>query len=145
MNYNSPTETLQEREYKRLYLKASAERDEAIAKANKLGCTIEQLRQQLAKTTKQDLGKIPVHCNLCGADADFADLTQASKFLVEHDCKAQPPAAPAQGEPIEVTREAWLQSAQSVQWKGWNWRKYQVAIVRQNHHISKLEAARERE
>jgi predicted nucleic acid-binding Zn-ribbon protein len=45
----------------------------------------------------------------------------------------------------EICRQAGLQSARAIQWKGYNWREYQVAIVRQNHHISKLEQERDHE
>jgi hypothetical protein len=40
----------------------------------------------------------------------------------------------------EIYMESAVQDAGTKQWKGWNWRSYQRAIVRLNHRVSQLEA-----
>jgi len=79
--------------------------------------------------------------------ASFATRSDAESYAQTEVLKKRKSAEQrdtTQPDHDEIIRQAGLQKAGSVKWDGWNWKEYQTAIVRQNHHISKIEAHAER-
>lgn len=43
----------------------------------------------------------------------------------------------------DICREAALQNARAIKWKGYSWRDHQISIIRLNYHIRELETLRD--